>query len=74
MTASLRTRLEAIERAMGQTDSKLAGVIDLLPGQAPIDALAGAGVGLWLILDECDGGCLGEVRRDGTREIHHAPD
>ena len=58
---------------MGKSDRKLVGVIDLLLGQKPIDALAGAGVGYWLILDELDGGYLGEVRRDGTREIHHAP-
>jgi|GEM_PF-3592693 len=74
MSASIRTRLKAIERAMGVSDSKLAGVIDLLPGQAPIDALAGAGVGYWFISDVVtDEGFLGEVRRDGTREVHYAP-
>jgi len=71
MSASIRTRLKAIERAMGVSDSKLAGVIDLLPGQTPLDALANAGVGFWFMCDvKTSEGFLGEVRRDGTREVH----
>lgn len=71
---TLENRLRAIEKALGASDGRLAGVIDLLPGQAPIDALAGAGVGFWFMSDAgTDEGFLGEVRRDGTREVHYAP-
>ena len=67
----LEKRLRAIERYMGRAESKLSGVVDLLPGQTPIDALAGAAVGLWMMFDPAtDEGFLGEVRRDGTREVH----
>ncbi len=72
MSASIRRRLAALEGMAFAGDTQLQGVIDLLPGKTPLDALADAGVGFWLILDEHDGGCLGEVRRDGTKEIHHA--
>ena len=69
--ATLENRLIALERYIGKDESKLAGCIDLLPVQEPIDALAGAGVGLWLLVAAgTDEGFLGEVRRDGTREIH----
>lgn len=72
MGTLLENRLKAIERFMGKAESKLAGYLDLLPGQKPIDALAGVGVGLWFICDpKTDEGFLGEVRRNGTREVHY---
>lgn len=70
---SIEARLQAIEKVMGASASKLAGVIHLPPGQSPLDALTGAGVGFWFMSDTgTDEGFLGEVRRDGTREVHHA--
>ena len=72
MSASIRARLDAIEKALGASASKLAGVIELEINQAPLEGLAGAGVGYWLILDAGERGYLGEVHLDGTREVHHA--
>jgi hypothetical protein len=72
MSASIRARLRAIEKSMGASDGKMCGVIELEINQTPLEGLAGAGVGYWLILDAGEKGYLGEVRLDGTREVHHA--
>ena len=70
---TLENRLAAIEHAMGKTANRLAGALELTPGQSPFEALAGAGVGLWFIYDS-DGNTahLGEALPDGTREVHSA--
>lgn len=72
MSASIRTRLKVVEKALGASASKLVGVIELGINQTPLEGLAGGGVGYWLILDAGEKGYLREVRRDGTREVHHA--
>lgn len=68
----LSNRLERLEKAMHSTDNGIAGVIELEPGQSPLDGLAGAGTGMWFILDAGDEGSIGVVRRDGSKEIIRA--
>ena len=70
MSASIRAHIWAIEKSMSASDGKMCGVIELEINQTPLEELAG--VGYWLILDAGEKGYLGEVRLDGTREVHHA--
>ena len=72
MATSFKRRVCALERAMGASDGRLMGVVDLRAGQSPLDALADAGAGMWFLSDpQTDEGFLGEVRRNGKREVHH---
>ena len=69
--ADLERRLRRLEIAWQTTDNHLRGTLDVLPGQRPEDALAGAAPGLWLLTDAaCNEGWLGQVNRDGTVTVY----
>ena len=67
---SIKTRLQRLEAAQAGAAQTLMGSIEVPRGVRPIDALAGASPGLWLLVDQfCDWGALGRVTPGGRRTV-----
>lgn len=67
---NLKTRLARIEAGIGEAQDRLAGVLSIPRGVRPLDVLAKATPGLWLLV--CDvtmEGLLGRVTSRGKHEI-----
>lgn len=67
---TIKTRLARLEAAQAGAAQTLMGSIEVPRGVRPIDALAGASPGLWLLVDQfCDWGALGRVTPGGRRTV-----
>lgn len=67
---TLTRRLQALEVGLAAVAGKLIGVIELEPGQQPLDALAGVSApGYYFLIDPNQSAWLGQVDVDGTRNL-----
>lgn len=67
---NFQQRLAHLEMLRPTAGDPFMGTLDIRPGQRPLDALLGAGPGIWLLeTPALAGGLLGRVTPGGRREI-----
>lgn len=71
MSRAFQNRVKRLEVLRHGDPDTLKGAIEIQPGQTPLDALADAAPGLWLLIGPGESwGCMGRVTAAGKRTVH----